>query len=63
MGNLNKLQLLILIKVYTAALKHATETLRECADMVGTKPYEDLCSTANDISQELDNLKYQFMYA
>lgn len=61
--SLNKLQLFVLIKVNQIALNRAIGALCEYDDLVGTKPYEDLCVKANDISQELDNLRWQYNHA
>lgn len=55
--------LIMLIKQYTSILNDIEKTLRENAECYGEEPYMELYALGNDISQKLDDLKHELMYA
>lgn len=62
---MNKIQLIILIKMYTKILKDIESALMDYqnANLTETKPYQDLYAYGNDVSQKLDDLKYELKHA
>jgi len=62
---MNKIQLLLLIKQYTAMLNDITETLREMTlnGLEFSKEFSEMYALGNDVSQQLDDFKREFEQA
>lgn len=60
---MNKELLIALIKQHTGMLKDVMEMMELLKDKTETELYQSLYALGNDISQELDRLKYELKYA